>query len=96
LTAYITKRRPRTPRSSEPGSQAQLFEVSSDSDISASGGEPRRSGRTKKASRTIQSQQEQIELGLIPAPGANGRAMVLNAKKKRMQKFYLGNEFDLV
>jgi hypothetical protein len=73
------------------------LKVSSDSEISALDGETRRSRRAKKASRTIQSQQEQIKLGLIPAPGAKGRARALNPKKKlNAEVSQLGNEFDLV
>ena len=61
-----------------------------------SDGEPRRSGRVKKASRTIQSQQEQIELGIIPAPGARGKTSALNAKKKKnTETSQLRNEFEL-
>ena len=72
------------PRSVEPGSQAQPLEVSSDSEISeTSDSEPRRSGRVPRPSRTIESQQEQIKLGLIPAPGARAKARARNAKKKR-------------
>jgi hypothetical protein len=67
----------------EPGSQVQPLEISSDSEISGiSDDEPRRSGRVKNALRTIQSQQWQIDRGLIPAPGAGGRARALNAKEK--------------
>jgi hypothetical protein len=49
------------PRETGPSSQAQPLEISSDSEVSRisdleeepSDGEPRRSGRVKKASRTI-------------------------------------------
>lgn len=82
----------------EPGSQVQPLEISSDSEISGiSDGEPRRSSRVKKASRTVQSQQWQIDHGLIPAPGAKGKARALNAKKRRnIETSQLKNEFELV
>jgi hypothetical protein len=49
-----------------PGSQYQPLEVLSDSEID---GSPRHSGRVKRVTRTIESQQWQIDQGLIPAPG---------------------------
>jgi hypothetical protein len=81
-----------------PGSQRQPLEISSDnSDQEPSDGEPRRSGRVKKVTRTVQSQQEQIEMGLIPAPGAKAKSRELNAKKKRnVETSQLKEEFDLV
>jgi hypothetical protein len=80
----------------EPGSQHQPFEISSDSEPPASDGEPRRSGRTKKVTRAVQSQQEQIELGLIPAPGARAKTRALNTKKKNIQTSQLKAEFELI
>ena len=75
-------------------SQALILAISSDSE---SDGEPRRSGRVKKASRTIESQQRQIDHGLIPAPGAKAKARALNAKKKRnTETSQLKDEFELV
>jgi hypothetical protein len=41
------------------------------------------------------SQQWQIEHGLIPAPGAKGKARVLNAKKENAETSQLENEFRL-
>jgi hypothetical protein len=74
------------------GSQAQPLEVSSDSEPLDS--EPRRSGRVKKPSVVMESQQWQIEHGLIPAPGAKGKARALNAKKKKnVETSQLENEF---
>jgi hypothetical protein len=74
----------------EPGSQAQPLEVSSDSETSGisdsgsdNGSEPRRSGRVKRRTIAMESQQWQIENGLIPDPGARARAKALNAKKKK-------------
>jgi hypothetical protein len=63
----------------EPGSQAQPLAISSDSSDGQSDCEPRRSGRVKKASRTVESQEWQVNHGLIPAPGAKSRARALNA-----------------
>jgi hypothetical protein len=77
-----------------PGSQAQPLEISSNNEID---GEPRRSGRVKKATRVIESQQWQIDQGLIPAPGARARARALNAKKKKnTETSQLRDEFDLI
>jgi hypothetical protein len=75
------------------GSQAQPLEISS----SESDGEPRRSGRAKRATRTVESQQWQIENGLIPAPGARAKVRALNAKKKQITKAsQLEHEFKLI
>ena len=87
----------------EPGSQAQPLEVSSDSETSgildgdsSSDSEPRRSGRVKRRTIAMESQQWQIENGLIPDPGARARAKALNAKKKKnIQTSQLENEFRL-
>jgi hypothetical protein len=77
------------------GSQARPLEVLSDSEPSDD--EPRRSGRVTKPTRDLESQQEQIKLGLIPAPGAMARARALNAKKKKNAEVsQLDNEFKLV
>jgi hypothetical protein len=90
------------PQETEPGSQAQPLEVSSDSEVSRTSDadddeeEPRRSGRVKKPTAVVESQQWQIEHGLIPAPGAKGKARALNAKKKKnAETSQLENEFRL-
>ena len=64
----------------KPGSQAAPLSISSDSEQDD---ELRRSGRVRKPSKTIESQQWQIDNGLIPAPGTKAKARALNAKKKR-------------
>ena len=70
-----------------------LLKISS----SESDGEPRRSGRVKRATRTVESQQWQIEKGLIPAPGARAKVRALNAKKKQNTKAsQLEHEFKLI
>jgi hypothetical protein len=69
--------------SCQPGSQAQPLEISSSD---KSDGEPRRSGCAKRPSRTVQSQQWQIEHGVIPVPGAKAKVRALNAKKKQNTK----------
>jgi len=72
---------------------SEPFNISSD-DSDDSDGEscrPRRSGRVKKPSRAIQSQQEKIELGLIPAPGARAKARALNAKKKKFRSWRMNS-----
>lgn len=91
-----------------PGSQHQPLEISSDSETDGDGtdgdgtdgdgtdSEPRRSGRVKRVTRTIESQQWQIDHGLIPAPDARGRARALNAKKKKnIETSQLQDEFEL-
>jgi hypothetical protein len=87
----------------EPGSQALPLTVSSDSSTSSdtsdgqSDSEPRRSGRVKRSTRAVESQQWQIEHGLIPAPGARTQARALNAKKKKNTKeSQLDHEFKLI
>jgi hypothetical protein len=77
-----------------PSSQHHPLEISSDSEIDS---EPRRSGRVKKATRVIESQQWQIDYGLIPTPGARGRVWALNAKRKRnIEISHLEEEFELI
>jgi hypothetical protein len=77
------------------GSQAQPLEISS-SDESGDG-EHRRSGRVRRATKIVESQQLQIEKGIIPAPGAKARARALNAKKKQNSKVsQLEHEFKLI
>jgi hypothetical protein len=45
----------------------------------------------------VQSQQWQIEHGVIPAPGARAQVRALNAKKKRnIGTSQLKDEFELV
>jgi hypothetical protein len=79
------------------------LEISSDSDHDKehsddepSDDEPHRSGRVKKVSRAILSQQEQIEMGLIPAPGATAKTRALNTKKENVETSQLKNEFELI
>jgi hypothetical protein len=63
----------------------------------ANDGEPRRSGRVKKNSRVIESQQWQIDNGLIPTPGARAKARALNAKKKKnIETSQLVDNFELL
>ena len=64
-----------------PGSQYQPLEVLSDSETDDS---PRHSGRDERVTRTIESQQWQIDQGLLPGPGARGIVRALNAKKKKL------------
>lgn len=66
----------------ELGSQAQPLEISS----SDSDNESRRSGRAKRSTRALESQQWQVEHGLIPALGAKAKARALNKKKKENTK----------
>ena len=87
----------------EPGSQALPLTVLSDSSSLSdtsdgqSDGEPRCSGRVKRSTRAVESQQWQIEHGLIPAPGARAQARALNAKKKENTKeSQLNHEFKLI
>jgi hypothetical protein len=81
------------------GSQAQPLEISS-SDKSLdhnSDDEPRRSGRVKRSTRAVESQNWQVEHGLIPALGARARVRALNAKKKENTKTsQLDLEFELI
>jgi hypothetical protein len=85
-----------------PGSQALPLTVSSDSSTSSdtsdrqSDGEPRRSGRVKQLTRAVESQQWQIEHGLIPAPGARTQARALDAKKRRKQRNHDENHSRIV
>jgi hypothetical protein len=75
-------------------SQAQPLEISSSNE---SDGKPRRSGRVRRATRTIQSQLSQIEKGFIPAPNARAKARALNAKKKKNTKeSQLDHDFKLI
>jgi len=80
------------------GSQAQPLEISSSGESSDhNSDEPRRSGRVKRSTRTVESQNWQVEHGLIPAPGAKARVRALNAKKKENTKTsQLDPEFELV
>ena len=79
--------------------QAQPLQISSDSEVSRTSDdddEPRRSGRVKKPTAVVESQQWQIEHGLIPVPRAKSRARALNAKKKKnVEISQLENEFRL-
>ena len=69
-----------------------LLEISS----SEGDGEPRRSGRVRRATRIVESQLSQIQKGLIPAPGAKARARALNAKKQNTKVSQLEHEFMLI
>jgi hypothetical protein len=70
---------------------------SSDTSDRQSEDEPRRSGLVKQSTRAVQSQQWQIEHGLIPAPSARAQARALNAKKKENTKeSQLDHEFKLI
>jgi hypothetical protein len=63
-------------------SQAQPVQISDcDSDD-----EPRRSGQVKRSTRVLESQQWQVEHGLIPAPGSKVKARVLNKKRAQNTK----------
>jgi len=90
------------PRETGTGSQAQPLKLSSDSEIcrisdEGDDNEPRRSGRVKKPTVVMQSQQWQIEHGLIPALGAKSKARALNTKKKiECRDFTVRNEFRLL
>jgi hypothetical protein len=67
----------------EPGSQAQPLKILfSDSDDD----EPRWSSRVKRLTRVLESQQWQIEHGLIPALGSKATAKALNKKKSENTK----------
>jgi hypothetical protein len=81
-----------------PGSQHQPFPFSSDSGSDfQSDCEPRRSGHVKKPSRVVESQQWQIDHGLIPTPGAKGKARALNTKKKKNEEIsQLQDGFELL
>jgi len=84
---------------SQLGSQAQPVEISSSDEISdrESNDEPRRSGRVKRSTRAVESQQWQIEHGIIPAPGAKARARALNKKKRQnTMTSQLDHEYKLV
>jgi hypothetical protein len=82
----------------ELGSQAQHVEISSSDEVSdRDGDEPRRSGRAKRSTRVLESQQWQVEHGLIPAPGAKAKARALNKKRKEKTKTsQIDHEFKLV
>jgi hypothetical protein len=80
--------------SCQAGSQAQPLEISSSDE---SDGEPRRSGRVRRATRAFESQLSQIEKGLILAPGGRAKVRALNAKKKQNTKAsQLDHEFKLI
>ena len=88
---------------SQLGSQAQPVEILSSDENSDSersdcdSNEPRRSGRVRRSTRAIESQQWQVEHGLIPAPGAKAKARALNKKKKENSKTsQLDHEFRLI
>ena len=78
----------------EPGSQAAPLSISSDSEQDD---KLHQSGHVRKPSKTIESQQWQIDNGLIPAPGTKAKARALNAKKKRnTETSQLIDHFELV
>ena len=67
------------------------------SDEPASNDEPRRSGRVRKKSKVLESQQWQIDNGLIPEPTARAKARALNTKRRRqIQTSQLIDKFDLL
>jgi MULE transposase-like protein len=77
----------------ELGSQAQPVEISSSDEISSDeisdrdgDDEPRRSGRVKRSTRALESQQWQVEHELIPAPGSKAKARALNKKRAQNTK----------
>jgi hypothetical protein len=80
------------------GNQAQPYEISLSNESSDHNSDkPRRSGQVKRSTRTIESQNWQVEHGLIPAPGAKARDRALNAKKKENTKTsQLDPEFEFV
>jgi hypothetical protein len=63
------------------GSQAQPVEI-----LERDDDKPRRSDCAKRSTRAMESQQWQVEHGLIPAPGAKAKARALNKKKKENTK----------
>jgi len=65
----------------ELGSQAQPVEI-----LERDDDKPRRSDCAKRSTRAMESQQWQVEHGLIPAPGAKAKARALNKKKKENTK----------
>jgi len=74
--------------------KTQPLEISSDDE---SDGEPCRSSRVKRPLRAVESQQWQIEHGVIPAPSAKAKVRALNAKKKQNTKeSQLDYEFKLI
>jgi hypothetical protein len=82
----------------ELGSQAQPVEISSNDEISDRDGddEPRRSSRVKRSTRVLESQQWQVEHGLIPAPGSKAKARALNKKRAQNAKIsQLDHEYIL-
>jgi hypothetical protein len=65
--------------------------------LSSDDNEPCRSGQVKHLTRTVESQNWQIEHGIIPALGAKAKARALNAKKKRnTETSQLDTEFKLI
>lgn len=85
------------------GSQAQPVEISSSDESSDSessdcdSDEPRRSGRLRRSVRAMESQQWQVEHGLMPAPSAKAKTRALNKKKKENSKTsQLDHEFKLI
>jgi hypothetical protein len=87
---------------SQLGSQAQPVEISSSDENSDSersdcdSDEPRRSGRVRRPTRAIESQQWQVEHGLVLAPGAKTKARALNKKKEKSKTSQLDHEFRLI
>jgi hypothetical protein len=80
------------------GSQAQPVEILSSDEISdRDANEPWRSSRAKRSTRALESQQWQVEHGLIPALGAKAKARALNKKKKENTKTsQIDHEFKLI
>ena len=78
----------------ESSSQAAPLSISSDSEQDD---ELHQLGHVRKLSKTIESQQWQIDNGLIPALGTKAKARALNAKKKRnTETSQLIDHFELV
>jgi len=77
----------------ELGSQAQPLKISS----SDGDNEPRRSGREKCLTRALESQQWQVEHGLIPALDEKAKARALNKKRKENTKTsQIDHDFKLI
>ena len=67
------------------------------SDEPASNDELRRSGCVRKKSKVLESQQWQINNGLIPEPTARAKVRALNTKRRRqIQTSQLIDKFDLL
>ena len=84
---------------SQLGSQGQPVKISSSNKVldCESDNEPRRSSRVERSTRAVESQQQQTEHGIIPAPSAKARARALNKKKRQnTMTSQLDHEYKLV